>query len=69
MSLTDDVDVLARPGTSAARWDSLATGGEICKLISVVISLEQRITSLKRETAEEAEARLVKKLTEDDRLS
>ena len=44
---------------------SLPRGGEIQELISVVRSLEQRMTSLKRETAEEAEARLAKKLKKD----
>ena len=56
ISLTDDVHVLARTGTGADGRDSLATGGEIRELVLVVRSLEQRMTSLKRETAEEDEA-------------
>ena len=69
MSLPDDVDVLARPSTGAdghrAELSRYPGPGEIRELISVVRSLEQRMTSLKRETAEEAEARLANKLKED----
>ena len=65
MSLTNDVDVLTCPGTGADGRDSLATGGEVRGLISVVKSLEQRMTSKNKDTAEEDEARLAKKLKED----
>ena len=65
MSLTNNVDVLACPGTGADRRDSLATGGEVRELISFVRSLEQRMTSQKKETAEKDEARIAKKLKED----
>ena len=58
MSLTNNVDVLACPGIGADGQDSLATGGEVRGLISFVRSLEQRMTSQKKETAEKDEARL-----------
>ena len=60
MSLTNDVD-----GTGADGRDFLATGGEGRELILIVRSLEQRMTSQKKETAEEDEARLARRLKED----
>ena len=55
--------------SGAGEYDAAASRSEIRQLISAVNSLEQRVSNLKRDMADEAEARVVKKLKEDKQPS